>query len=386
MVALYGGQKTILQAIRDLPKDSYGNITDSQIAATTAIAIDDVRNWILTLTDEGLVEVVKTERGFDVSITPKGTLTLELSLSVATTAPESTLKSVSTNISTNHSSQELASLLDARLPGVLRLVRIKQAERKITEEDGQEFIDQLKARHADIVKNILSGNSVAAHVMIGDFTECVTEFLVTTDSLKEQRWRDAHPFRLVKGFKYDSGRPDSNRRPRNYHIAEDLYPGGGVARQLKHFDEKYYDSWDDDPQTSGLEWAGKMKYDLIERIQLNCDFVKTLEIDPDSFDVQVAVRTTDGRKLPANSLIRFHLHPTFDPKIRNRTVENGEAVLRFLAKEAFIIGAEIRLPDESLPNDESKKRTVFLKLDLRYVPDAADMFTGNWLMNGRSGP
>jgi hypothetical protein len=76
MSTLYGAQRMILQAIRDLPKDSSGYVTNRQIADYTKIAIGDVDNWIGTLEAEGHVELARRETDISVLITPKGQLVL----------------------------------------------------------------------------------------------------------------------------------------------------------------------------------------------------------------------------------------------------------------------------------------------------------------------
>ena len=86
MAKLIGAQRMVLQAILDLPKDSYGYVPDYQIAESTQIAIADVRDWIETLADEGYVEVAHTGVGLSASITAQGKLILRQFQPFGTTA------------------------------------------------------------------------------------------------------------------------------------------------------------------------------------------------------------------------------------------------------------------------------------------------------------
>ena len=63
MAELFGAQRLVLQAILDLQKDSAGFVTDSQIAQSTQIDLDMVRDWIRTLGDAKYVEFARTEAG-----------------------------------------------------------------------------------------------------------------------------------------------------------------------------------------------------------------------------------------------------------------------------------------------------------------------------------
>ena|SRR5271157_6092395 len=80
MTRLYGAQRLVLQTIRDLPQNDADFVTDTQIAESTKIAHNEVRDWIETLENEGYVEVARTEAGLSASITAKGRLVLPPSL------------------------------------------------------------------------------------------------------------------------------------------------------------------------------------------------------------------------------------------------------------------------------------------------------------------
>jgi hypothetical protein len=76
MARLIGAQRLVLQAVRDLPADAAGYVTESQIAQKTQIAPGDVRDWIETLEGDGYLQVARTMGGLTVSITPQGKLVL----------------------------------------------------------------------------------------------------------------------------------------------------------------------------------------------------------------------------------------------------------------------------------------------------------------------
>jgi hypothetical protein len=73
---LYGGQRPVLQAIRQLAWGSNEFITDDQIAKETRIPAGDVRDWIETLEGDGYVDLVRTTDGQSAAITAKGRLAL----------------------------------------------------------------------------------------------------------------------------------------------------------------------------------------------------------------------------------------------------------------------------------------------------------------------
>jgi hypothetical protein len=78
MARLIGGQRLVLQAISELPKDSAGYVGDSQIAQKTRMAIGDVRDWLETLEGDGHVEVARASDGLRALIKAEGRLALGL--------------------------------------------------------------------------------------------------------------------------------------------------------------------------------------------------------------------------------------------------------------------------------------------------------------------
>ena len=86
MASLSGAQRVILQAISQLPEDSAGFVTDTQLAQFTRVAIVDVRDLIEILAREEFVDVVRTQDGFSVAITASGRLALNQFRPFAATA------------------------------------------------------------------------------------------------------------------------------------------------------------------------------------------------------------------------------------------------------------------------------------------------------------
>jgi hypothetical protein len=76
MAKLIGAQRMVLQAILDASGDMPSFVEDSQIARTTRIALQDVRDWLETLEGDEYVEIARTEAGLSASITAKGRLAL----------------------------------------------------------------------------------------------------------------------------------------------------------------------------------------------------------------------------------------------------------------------------------------------------------------------
>lgn len=76
MTRFLGGQRLVLNAVRDLAWDGSRFVTDGEIAENTRISIADVRDWIKTLADDGYVDLVPTTNGQSFAITAKGRLAL----------------------------------------------------------------------------------------------------------------------------------------------------------------------------------------------------------------------------------------------------------------------------------------------------------------------
>ena len=56
-MALRGSQPAVLWAIDESPKNPAGYVSDHQVSCLTGIGIDDVRDWLITLSDDGLVSL-----------------------------------------------------------------------------------------------------------------------------------------------------------------------------------------------------------------------------------------------------------------------------------------------------------------------------------------
>lgn len=80
MTQLYGSQRLVLKAIRDLPANAAGFVTDKQIAHHTRIKLEAVKDWVETLEKAGFVEVARTTEGISALLTAEGRLALNESL------------------------------------------------------------------------------------------------------------------------------------------------------------------------------------------------------------------------------------------------------------------------------------------------------------------
>ena len=75
-MALRGSQAAVLWAISESPKDPAGYVSDEQVARLTEIAIDDARDCLITLEEDGLVSIARTTKGYRVQMEVKGRIDL----------------------------------------------------------------------------------------------------------------------------------------------------------------------------------------------------------------------------------------------------------------------------------------------------------------------
>jgi len=78
MTRLIGAQKMVLHAISKIQEETGDPAQDTQIAERTNIALNNVRDWFLTLMKDEYVDLVRTRSGYCASITENGRLTLDL--------------------------------------------------------------------------------------------------------------------------------------------------------------------------------------------------------------------------------------------------------------------------------------------------------------------
>src|SRR3954462_8468951 len=78
MARLFGAQRMVLQTIQDAQGESQAFIEDAKVAQVTQIALRDMRDWFLTLDQDGYVDLALTEGGLQASVTPQGRLALGL--------------------------------------------------------------------------------------------------------------------------------------------------------------------------------------------------------------------------------------------------------------------------------------------------------------------
>ena len=78
MPRLIGAQRLVLQAIQDAQGETSAFVEDARISQATQIALRDLRDWFLTLDQDGYVDLALTEGGMKASVTPQGRLALGL--------------------------------------------------------------------------------------------------------------------------------------------------------------------------------------------------------------------------------------------------------------------------------------------------------------------
>lgn len=112
----------------------------------------------------------------------------------------------------------------------------------------------------------------------------------------------------------------------------------------------------EDPQKG--QWGGKAEYN--NRI-VNAT-VK--ELEPDWFEATIIVKSTHPHK-PLTGRVRFHLHPTIIPMVRETTAKKGVAQITVESYGAYTVGIE---------TDRGKTK---LELDLADLEDAPELFRLN---------
>ena len=78
MPRLFGAQRLVLQAILEIQGESQTFVEDARVAEATQIALRNMRDWLLTLDQEELVDLALTKNGLRASVTAKGRLALGL--------------------------------------------------------------------------------------------------------------------------------------------------------------------------------------------------------------------------------------------------------------------------------------------------------------------
>jgi hypothetical protein len=80
MMKLEGAERLVLQAVLTAQGDSANYVADGRIAQETDLALDDVRNWLVTLQDKELISLVRGETSLKAFVEAKGVLALKQSL------------------------------------------------------------------------------------------------------------------------------------------------------------------------------------------------------------------------------------------------------------------------------------------------------------------
>jgi len=84
---LEGGERLVLNTLRDLQGDSMDYVDDAKLAAATKMFVEDVRDWLETLEGKGYVERARGTAGFSAYATAKGKPALRLNEPIPGTTP-----------------------------------------------------------------------------------------------------------------------------------------------------------------------------------------------------------------------------------------------------------------------------------------------------------
>jgi len=121
---------------------------------------------------------------------------------------------------------------------------------------------------------------------------------------------------------------------------------------------QHQDVWDSDPNLG--QFGGRAGADGRE---LSAE-VKPLNASGQTCAVTIRVRSLDAAR-PLRGPVRIHLHPTFDPTVRDAPLSDGVAELRIIASGVFTVGAE---------TDDGATR---LELNLADLPGLPPAFAAN---------
>lgn len=102
---------------------------------------------------------------------------------------------------------------------------------------------------------------------------------------------------------------------------------------IDNVDLSAIDQVSDDPQKG--QWGGKRKDNDRE---IKAELIP-IDDDDDWYRIKLTVSSTSPSK-PLSGRVKFHLHPTFKPRVREVPVVNGIAEETVIAWGAFTIGAE----------------------------------------------
>ena len=94
-MALEGGERLVLNTLRDLQGDSTDYVDDARLASATKMFVEDVRDFLVTLEGKGFVERARKTAGFSADVTAKGKLELRLMEPIANSMPGTTVSGAS---------------------------------------------------------------------------------------------------------------------------------------------------------------------------------------------------------------------------------------------------------------------------------------------------
>ncbi len=91
---LEGGERLVLKNLLDLQGDSGENVEDFRVAAATKMAVEDLRDWLVTLEGKGFVERTRLTDGFSAYVTAKGKQAFRLTEPISSPKPAGNVASI----------------------------------------------------------------------------------------------------------------------------------------------------------------------------------------------------------------------------------------------------------------------------------------------------
>jgi hypothetical protein len=243
MARLFGAQRMVLRAIQDAQGETSAFIEDAGIAQTTQIALRDMRDWFLTLDQDGYVDLALTEGGLKASVTAKGRLALGLYRPFPTEPAPSPPELSRSRSRTGRERALVVGISDypspiPKLPSVANDVReiaklLKSAGAQFPDQNVTELIDQAAERDGVLrefeatFRDVRADDSVFAYLaghgtVVGD-----DYFFVAQDTRPDQLATTAVPLKRIKELF------DGSSSQRAFLWLDFCHSGGILARDLE---------------------------------------------------------------------------------------------------------------------------------------------------------
>jgi Caspase domain len=243
MARLYGAQRMVLQAIQDAQGETSAFIEDARITQATQVGLRDMRDWLLTLDQDGYVDLALTDGGLKASVTPQGRLALGLYRPFPTQAACSPPEPARSRGRTGRERALVVGISDypppiPELPAVANDVReiaklLKSAQGQFPDDTVRELIDQAANKDAVLreLERTFSGvgadDAVFAY-LAGHGTVVEDDyFFVAQDTRPDQPAATGVPLKKIKELF------DGSPSQRAFLWLDFCHSGGILARNLE---------------------------------------------------------------------------------------------------------------------------------------------------------